>query len=258
MRVTGVDISDEVARIITADGVAWIKQMEADDEPYECPGCHALSLARTALTSAVLFRASLPPAVVLVLAHQACLPSRVYDINTMTVIPQGEITLYAWVTDDGEAPHACGLLDVAETTVMPTEGGEHVDLILAGLLDDGMSLVTSRDHDLPPCGRFTVELGDGLIIVWRGSARSRSPWYAGHTDPRLEHWRHTAESEGMIELAVGSAVVPGLAEGASGGPDERPDARDDGHGIGPYLDAAINAGQVVGARVKVLDATGNQ
>jgi hypothetical protein len=257
LRVTGVDISDEVARIITADGVAWIEQMEAHDEPYECPGCHALSLARTALTSAVLFRAALPPAVVLVLAHQACLPSRVYDINTMTVIPQGEITLYAWVADDGEAPHARGLLDVAETTVMPTEGGEDIDLILAGLLDDGMSLMTSPDHDLPACGRFTVELGDGLIIVWRGSGRSRSPWYAGPMDPRLEHWRHMAETEGVIDLAVGSAVVPAVAEGASGDPDRPPDALDDS-GIWPYLDAAINAGQVVGARVKVLSATGNQ
>ena len=255
--MTGVDISDEVARIIAADDVAWIQQMEADDEPYECPGCHALSLARTALTSAVLFRAALPPAVVLVLAHQACLPSRVYDINTMTVIPQGEITLYAWVAGDGEAPHARGLLDVAETTVIPTEGGEHIDLILAGLLDDGMSLMTSPDHDLPPCGRFTVELGDGLIIIWRGSAGSRSPWYAGPMDPRLEHWRHTAETEGMIELAAGSAVVPRLAEAASGAPDGPPDAQD-GSGIWPYLDAAINAGQVVGARVKVLGGGGNQ
>lgn len=238
-------ISEEVAGIITAAGLAWIKQMEAADEPYECPACHTLGLAANALTSAVLIRAALPAVVVLTLAHRACLSSRVYDINTVAVIPQGEITLYAWVADDGEAPHAQGLLDITETTVVPTPGGDHVDLILASLLDDGMSLVAAWDYDLPPCGRFTVELGGGQIIIWRGSARSRSAWYAGPMDPQLEHWRHTAETEGMIELVVGSAVVPA-------------DAQDDGDGIRPFVDAAIHAGRLVGARVAVLGAAGNQ
>lgn len=232
--------------MITVEGLAWIEQMEADGEPYECPGCNTLSLARDALTSAILLRAAIPAVVMLALAHQACLPSRVYDINTMAVIPQGKITLYAWVDDAGESPHAHALLDLATPTVVPTAGGEQVDLILAGLLDDGMSLVTAWDYH-PPCGRFAVEIGGGQIIVWRRHARSRSAWYAGPMDPRLGHWRHTAKAAGTIDLAVGSAIIPGP-----------PGAQDDGDGIWPFVDLAINEGQLVGATVAVLGAVGSR
>lgn len=232
-----VQISDEVARIVTPENWAWIDYMTASGEPYECPRCRCPGTVRTAPASVVLLGGSQPGITVLALAHRGCLPSGVYPGNEIGVIPACEIALYAWVARDGVAPHAQGLLDLSATATIPTEAGEDVDLVLSGLLGDGMGLATSAEAVLPVADRFFVEFGDSEIVIWRRTSGSRSAWYVGPMGPRLGRWRRTAETEGMAELVIGSQVIP---------------PAENGSGILPFLTAAMSAGRLVGARVPVL------
>jgi hypothetical protein len=232
-----VQISDEVAGIVTADNWAWIDYMTASDEPYECPRCERPGTVRATRTSVVLLCASQPGITVLALAHQACLPSRVYHGDEIGVIPTCEMALYAWVARDGAAPHAQGLLDLSATATISTAAGEDVDLVLSSLLGDGMGLATSAEAVLPVSDRIFMEFGDSEIVIWRRTSRGRSAWHVGPMGPRLGRWRRVAETEGMAELVIGSQVIP---------------PAEDGSGILPFLTEAMRAGRLVGARVPVI------
>jgi hypothetical protein len=243
MRVD-IEVSPEVVALAGASGAAEFDQL-ASEGPYECPACQRPGTVSTDGTSAVIVRAANPPITILALAHRACLPSQVLDVASVTVRPDCDPVSYSWVSQQPGGPEARMLLDYPSGAAIGTPAGEEVDLLVTGLLEAGMELITNLDAmSPPPCAGLTAQIDGDVVIIWQRT----TALFTGSLD-RLRNWQHAAAGAGEIVVLAGADVFTSATRDMPGA---RGDAAVyDGGDLRSSLAAAVGAGRVVGGRVTV-------
>jgi hypothetical protein len=227
--MTDVEIAADVSALVGAEGLAEIAQLAAAGD-YECPACRKPGTAGQDPTSAVVVRAAHPRLTILTLAHAACLPSQIREVARVKVRPAESPQGYMWTAGQSAGPRAPVLLDYPQGAVIGSSSGEGVDLLITGLLEAGMELMTDEESLPPQCGELQAELRGDTLITWQDGTSLFATHLTG-----LARWRKVAAGGREVLVMAGADVLAGTGRLA---PAER-SAVFDGGDLRPAFTAAV-------------------
>jgi hypothetical protein len=203
-----VHVSREVAGLVSAEDIDILERSAAAG--YECSECgQPGELGGEPATLVV--RRSWPQVAHARIAHGRCSPSRVIDTGqAYQVAPELTMTVLAAVL-----PHAAGYraVVIAEPPVSisaASAAGDRVDLVVAALMQRGLSMVASAGQRPPAAPGWAVSLPSAAEAVITGLGGEL--FYAGEM-VQPTPWRRLAAGLGAVELLVGTVGLAAVGPG---------------------------------------------